>query len=88
MFYKTVVTLLFLTCSLLAMQTDNGQVAALKEQIELENTERLNKASQELWDLLARFTKGEKVSNQEAFQTNQEYERAYQEFLKRHQQTT
>lgn len=82
------VTLLFVTCSLQAMQTDNGQVAALKEQIELANTERLNKSSQELWDLLARFSKQEKISNQELSQRNKEYEKAYQEFLNRHHQTT
>jgi hypothetical protein len=88
MVYKKLMLLLCLIPCLYGMKSDNGQVSSLKEQIEQENAERLNKASQEGWDLLARFCNGEKVSHQEVFQTNQEYEQAYQEFLKRHQQSS
>ncbi len=82
MFYKTVVSLLFLTCSLKAMQSDNGSLPSSNDETE----KCLNKASHDIWDILERFTQGKKVSNQEVMQSNKEYEQAYQEFLARHKQ--
>lgn len=82
MFYK-ITLLLFLTYSMHAMQSDNGQLPPFEN----EKEEQLNKASQDVWDMLARFTNGEKVTKQEALQTNKEFEQSYQEFLKRHRQS-
>lgn len=75
------ITLLFIVGSLQAMHSENGQMQPMSEQ-EI----ALNQTSQDLWNILEQSTR-RNVTQQEIDFYNKKYAKAYQEFLKHHQQS-